>query len=59
MTKKADPQHDAAQYTRFLETARALRCDEDEAAFDEKLKVIARHKPKSNPKLPVPDDATE
>lgn len=35
-----------AQVARFIETARALSCDENEAAFDEKLKVIARHKPK-------------
>ncbi len=36
------------QHARFLETARALGCDEDEAAFDEKLKGIVReHKPKS------------
>ena len=34
--KKADPD----QHARFLETARALGCDEDEAAFDEKLKGI-------------------
>ncbi len=33
------------QHSRFVETARALGCDEDEVAFDEKLKVIARHKP--------------
>lgn len=35
-----------SQHARFVETARALGCDEDEAAFDEKLKVIVRHKPK-------------
>lgn len=35
-----------SQHDRFMETARALGCDEDPAAFDEKLKVIARHKPK-------------
>ena len=29
------------QHARFLETARALDCNEDEAAFDEKLKAIA------------------
>lgn len=29
-----------AQHKRFLETARALGCDEDEAAFDEKLKAV-------------------
>lgn len=36
------------QHARFIETARALGCDENEAAFDEKLKVIARHKPKTD-----------
>lgn len=35
------------QHARFVETARKLGCDESEAAFDEKLKVIARHKPKN------------
>lgn len=28
------------QFERFKEAARALGCDEDEAAFDEKLKAI-------------------
>ena len=28
------------QHARFIETARALGCDEDEAAFDEKLKAV-------------------
>ena len=37
------------QIDRFKETARALDCDEDEAAFDEKLKGIARQKPKTVP----------
>ncbi len=36
-----------AQLERFKEAARQLGCDEDEAAFDEKLKVIARQKPKT------------
>ncbi len=40
-SKDIEPQHD-----RFVEAARALGCDEDEAAFDEKLKAIARQKPK-------------
>jgi len=35
-----------SQHDRFIEAAHALSCDEDPAAFDEKLKVIARHKPK-------------
>ena len=38
------------QHERFVEAARQLGCDEDEAAFEEKLKDIARQKPK--------DDAT-
>ncbi len=38
------------QHARFLETARALGCDEDEAAFDEKLKAIANGEPKDKPK---------
>jgi hypothetical protein len=37
---------DVAQRERFIETARALGCDEDEAAFEEKLKRIATTKPK-------------
>ena len=40
----------AAQLERFKEAARALGCDEDEAAFDEKLKAIARQQPKGAPK---------
>jgi hypothetical protein len=34
------------QSERFIETARELGCDEDEAAFEEKLKRIASVKPK-------------
>ena len=43
-----------SQVSRFIETARALGCDESEAAFDKKLKVIARHKPAAEPKTPKP-----
>jgi hypothetical protein len=35
-----------SQRDRFIETARALGADEDEAAFKAKLAVIARQKPK-------------
>lgn len=31
--------------TRFHEAARELGCDDDEAAFDAKLKKVATHKP--------------
>ena len=56
MDRKSEPTAKASsQHDRFIETARALGCDEDEAAFDEKLKVIARHKPKDKPEgLPTP-----
>jgi hypothetical protein len=40
--------NDEEQIERFKEAARQLGCDEDEAAFDEKLKVIARQKPKDS-----------
>jgi hypothetical protein len=36
---------DSNQHDRFVATARALECDEDEAAFKAKLAVIARQKP--------------
>ena len=37
------------QSTRFIEAARSLGADEDEAAFKAKLAVIARQKPKDEP----------
>lgn len=40
------------QHARFVETARELGCDESEEAFDEKLKLIARQKPKEAPVKP-------
>ncbi len=43
---KAQPDNDK-QISRFKETARQLGCDEDEAAFKEKLAVIARQKVKT------------
>jgi hypothetical protein len=39
----------AEQSGRFIETARAIGADEDEAAFKAKLAVIARQKPKGDP----------
>ena len=41
MSEKDKP----SQLERFKEAARQLGCDEDEAAFDEKLKVIAKSGP--------------
>ena len=42
------------QYDRFIETARTLGCDEDEAVFDERLKAIVRQKPKNERQPPAP-----
>ena len=42
----ANGKSDDDQRQRFIETARALGADEDEAAFKEKLAVIARQVPK-------------
>lgn len=43
-----------SQQERFIEAARRLGADEDEAAFKAKLAVIARQKPKDEPP-PNPD----
>ena len=48
MTK--DVTDNRSQVDRFREIAKKLGCDEDEAAFDEKLRVIAKQKPKEEPK---------
>jgi hypothetical protein len=50
MTEKKRNMPSSDQSHRFIETARELGCDEDEAAFDEKLKRIAKQKPKDPPK---------
>jgi hypothetical protein len=46
MSKSPPKPSDEEQSRRFIETARELGCDEDEAAFDEKLRRIATAKPK-------------
>lgn len=50
---QSKPDSRESQLDRFRETARALGADEDEAAFKEKLAVIARQKPKDEPAKPV------
>ncbi len=51
--KQPTPDRDnRTQSERFIETARALECDEDEAAFKAKLAVIARQKPKEQGAVP-------
>lgn len=41
MTRKPKKKDTPAQRDKFIETARALECDENEAAFDEKLKRLS------------------
>jgi hypothetical protein len=36
------PSSPAEKHQRFIETARALECDEDKGRFEQKLKQIAR-----------------
>jgi len=40
---------DKAQSRRFIDKARELGCDEDEAAFDERLRKIAKAQPTVEP----------
>jgi hypothetical protein len=47
MSKKQE--NPADQSRRFIETARALECDEDKERFEAKLKRIAKAKPKTEP----------
>ncbi len=42
------------QTERFIETARALECDEDKERFEAKLKRIAKAKPKPAPSRKEP-----
>lgn len=52
---KAKPETQTADQLRsFKEAARAFGCDEDEAAFDERLKAIARRKPQDEPRTGKP-----
>lgn len=38
------------QHKRFVETARKMECDEDEAAFKERLATVVGQKPGEEPK---------
>jgi hypothetical protein len=44
-----DTEHDSTQREKFEKLARELECDEDEAAFDERLMKLAKapHRPKT------------
>ncbi len=55
MGNKPETDARADQHARFLETARQLGCDDDEAAFDEKLKAVMGPKTKSEKIEPTKD----
>ena len=44
--KKSDGR--AVQHARFIETARAIGCDEDKEKFEDTLRKVAAHKPSKN-----------
>ena len=54
MSRKSPEAPRSRQIDRFVETARVLGADEDEAAFKEKLAVIARQKAKVDAPPPKP-----
>jgi hypothetical protein len=45
MKKPVPKKDERPQRERFIETAGELGCDDDDAAFDEKLRRVATHKP--------------
>ncbi len=49
-----DSQHKLTQSERFIEAARELGCDEDEAAFDDFLKKVAKAPPPRKEEKPEP-----
>lgn len=63
MTKNqvADRSSKIAQSERFIETARTIGCDEDEAAFKERLKKLVAAPPSSakKPNKPKPHKASK
>jgi hypothetical protein len=47
--KQQPPPRRSDQHKRFIETARALECDEDKERFEAKMKRIAKAKPQPTP----------
>jgi hypothetical protein len=54
-SRSEKPQPPSEQHRRFVETARALECDEDKERFEEKLKRIVTVKRLSTRKTPNSD----
>jgi hypothetical protein len=53
MAKPDKPSDPKPQRERFIETARVLECDEDKERFEERLRQIAKTKPKAEYEPPV------
>ena len=49
---------DKPQLDKFKEAARAAECDEDEARWDERLRVIATRNPKADESMPEDGPST-
>jgi hypothetical protein len=58
MSAKTPHLQPSDQSNRFIDAARELGCDEDEAAFKAKLGVIAQQKPKVPETKGPPHDKT-
>jgi hypothetical protein len=55
MANRKQPDDTRPQRERFIEAARELGADDDEATFKAKLAAIARQKPKDKPEAPETD----
>jgi hypothetical protein len=55
MKRQQPPNQKNDQHERFVETARALECDEDKGRFEEKLKRIVTVKRKPLPPRKTPN----
>ncbi|THD58556.1 MAG: hypothetical protein E8A49_18705 [Phenylobacterium sp.] len=55
--KAPPPEDPKKQSEKFADLARELECDDDEAAFDERLKKLAKAPPAPHPKANSRDDA--
>lgn len=52
MPKQAIDSPPKSQSDKFKDTARELKCDEDEARWDERLKKVAKVKPSAEAEKP-------
>lgn len=53
----ADLEKSQSQGDKFRELARELECDQDEAAFEEQVRRVARSNPNAPPGVKPDDDA--